>query len=51
VDLSDPESVRTMYDTVPDLDAVICAAGGAAFGPLDQLAEDDMNGQSIGPLH
>jgi len=41
VDLSDPKSIRTMYDIVTNIDAIVCAAGTAAFGPLDQLADDD----------
>ena len=41
VDLSDPESIRAMYDACADLDAVVCAAGDAAFSPLDELADED----------
>ena len=34
VDLADPASVRNMYQSVGELDAVVCAAGQAKFAPL-----------------
>ncbi len=41
VDMSDPESIRTMYKTVGRIDAVISAAGQARFAPLTQLTDAD----------
>jgi NAD(P)-dependent dehydrogenase (short-subunit alcohol dehydrogenase family) len=40
-DLSDPDSLRALYDDAPPFDAVICAAGNAAFNPLEDLSDDD----------
>jgi len=40
-DLSDPDSLHALYDDVDTFDAVVCAAGNAAFNPLDELTEDD----------
>ena len=41
VDLSDEDSVRFLYHRLGRLDAVVVAAGGAAFKPLDQLTDAD----------
>ena len=41
VDLTDPASIRAMYGACADLDAVVCAAGDAAFASLDELTDDD----------
>jgi NAD(P)-dependent dehydrogenase (short-subunit alcohol dehydrogenase family) len=41
VDISDPESIRSMYANVGALDAVISAAGEARFKPFAQLSDDD----------
>lgn len=41
VDIEDPESIRNMYREAGTLDAVICAVGGAAFKPFDQLTDED----------
>ena len=41
VDLSDKESIRRLYDDVGSVHAVVCTAGVAAFGPLDELDDDD----------
>jgi NAD(P)-dependent dehydrogenase (short-subunit alcohol dehydrogenase family) len=40
-DLSDPASIQALYDDVGDFDAVVCAAGNAAFNPLLELTDDD----------
>lgn len=40
-DLSNPDSIRALYDAMAPVDAVICAAGNAAFGPLDELSDDE----------
>src|SRR5690348_2860194 len=41
VDIADPGSIRKMYQEVGRVDAVICAAGEAKFGPLGSLTDDD----------
>ena len=43
VDLSDPASIKAMYAQVTDIDAVICAAGDARFGPLEDLTDADFD--------
>jgi NAD(P)-dependent dehydrogenase (short-subunit alcohol dehydrogenase family) len=46
VDLSDIASLKELYDKIGKLDAVVCAAGVAQFGPLEELSDDDFT-QSI----
>lgn len=41
VDLGDPASVRDLFERVGRVDAVVSAAGQAAFKPLDQLGDED----------
>jgi NAD(P)-dependent dehydrogenase (short-subunit alcohol dehydrogenase family) len=41
VDLEDAASVARLFETVKDVDAVVCCAGSAAFKPLDQLTDAD----------
>jgi NAD(P)-dependent dehydrogenase (short-subunit alcohol dehydrogenase family) len=41
VDMTDAASIEAMYKSVSGLDAVICAAGPAAFGPFSEITEDD----------
>jgi NAD(P)-dependent dehydrogenase (short-subunit alcohol dehydrogenase family) len=41
VDLAAPESIRTMYESVGRVDAVVCAAGEAKFAPLADLGDGD----------
>jgi NAD(P)-dependent dehydrogenase (short-subunit alcohol dehydrogenase family) len=41
VDLADPASVKRLYATVGRVDAVVSAAGQAAFGPLLALSDAD----------
>jgi len=41
VDISDPGSVEQMYRETGSCDAVVCAAGSARFGPLDDLEYED----------
>lgn len=47
VDITDPASIRAMYGEVGRVHAVVCAAGGGAWKPLDQLTDDDF-AQSLG---
>lgn len=41
VDIADPASVEAMFRGAGAFDAVVCAAGSARFGPLDDLEYDD----------
>ena len=42
VDLGDSQSISELYQAVPDVDAVICAAAcGVVFKPLIQMSRDD----------
>ena len=41
VDLADPASIRAMYQVVGTMDAVVCTAGLAKFGQLDQLSDQN----------
>ena len=43
VDLSKPDSIKAMYQSVKDVDAVISAAGEASFGSIDSLTDEDIN--------
>lgn len=39
VNIDNPESIDEFYDKIGVVDAVICAAGNASFGPLQQMTE------------
>ncbi|WP_233889399.1 short chain dehydrogenase [Paraburkholderia flagellata] len=41
VDLTDKESIVSMYRQLGTVDAVICAAGAAKFAPLELLTDED----------
>ncbi len=41
VDIADIDSIHAMYDAVPNLDAVVCAAGAVKWDQFDNLQEDD----------
>jgi NAD(P)-dependent dehydrogenase (short-subunit alcohol dehydrogenase family) len=41
VDIADPASIKAMYRSIGKVDAVVCAAGNAAFKPLGQLEDQD----------
>jgi len=43
VDISNPDSIRALYDTVGRVDAVVCAAGSARFSPLRSLTDEDFD--------
>ena len=55
VDLTDPASIRAMYEALGDLDAVVCAAGDAAFASMDELTDDDfafgLSGKLMGQIN
>jgi NAD(P)-dependent dehydrogenase (short-subunit alcohol dehydrogenase family) len=41
VDLSDPDSIRALFKRVGRVDAIVSAAGQAAFKPLGELSDED----------
>ena len=41
VDLAIPDSIKKMYRAIGEFDAVVCAAGVARFGMLDDLTDED----------
>jgi len=41
VDIESTASIRGLFDKVGDVDAVVCCAGGAGWGPLSNLSDDD----------
>ncbi|MEC0243497.1 short chain dehydrogenase [Paenibacillus dokdonensis] len=41
VDITSVESIKAMYQKVGKIDAVICAAGNAYFGPLNELTPEN----------
>ncbi len=41
VDISDPESIRHMFEVVHFIDAVVCAAGEAKWDNFNDLSEED----------
>ena len=43
VDISDPASIRALYARVGRVDAVVSAAGRAAFKPLGDLEDEDFD--------
>jgi NAD(P)-dependent dehydrogenase (short-subunit alcohol dehydrogenase family) len=43
VDIASADSIRAMYDRVGEFDALVSAAGRAAFKPLDQLTDADFD--------
>ncbi|HET6762346.1 MAG TPA: short chain dehydrogenase [Longimicrobiaceae bacterium] len=43
VDIASADSIRAMYEQVGDFDALVSAAGRAAFKPLDQLTDADFD--------
>jgi dTDP-4-dehydrorhamnose reductase len=41
VDITDPDSIAAMFDTIGTLDAIACTAGVTPFKPLPELTRDD----------
>lgn len=42
VDISSPDSVRSMYRRIGSFDALACAAGEAHFGPFETTTEEEL---------
>ncbi len=55
VDLGNPESIRSMFEVVGHVDAVISTAGVAAFAGLDDLTDQDyqtsLNNKLMGQIN
>lgn len=41
-DLEEAESMERLFETVKDVDAVVCCAGGAPLKPLSELTDEDL---------
>ncbi|MGA2763402.1 MAG: short chain dehydrogenase [Spirochaetia bacterium] len=41
VDIEDAATVKALFEGRKDVDAVVCCAGGAGWGPLGTLTDDD----------
>jgi NAD(P)-dependent dehydrogenase (short-subunit alcohol dehydrogenase family) len=41
IDISDPDSIRALFKRVGRVDAIVSAAGAAAFKPLAELSDED----------
>jgi NAD(P)-dependent dehydrogenase (short-subunit alcohol dehydrogenase family) len=41
VDIENPDSIRSAFQRLAPLDAIVVAAGSGPFGPLDELSEND----------
>jgi NAD(P)-dependent dehydrogenase (short-subunit alcohol dehydrogenase family) len=44
VDIVDPDSIRSLYRTIGEVDGVVSCAGSAAFKPLTELTDEDLQG-------
>ena len=40
-DITDREAIRTMFETVGSVDAVVCAAGKVTFAPFEDMGAED----------
>lgn len=40
-DITSPDSLRRLFGDVAPFDALVCAAGDASFGPLEELGAED----------
>lgn len=43
LDITDTKNIESFYSNLGKVDAIICAAGDAAFAPLNKASEDDIN--------
>lgn len=42
VDITEPSSIEKFYDSLGEVDAIICVAGDATFTSLEKLSDDDV---------
>ena len=40
-DLTDRDSIRSVFNTIGKVDAIVCTAGAARFAPLEKLSDED----------
>ncbi len=43
IDITDPESIKAVFETTGLLDAIVCIAGEAKWAPFEELTEDDFH--------
>jgi len=43
VDIVDSESIKSMFESIGKVDAIVCIAGEAKWGAFDSLTEDDFH--------
>ena len=41
VDIADSKSIKVMFESIGNVDAILCIAGEAKWAPFDSLTEDD----------
>jgi NAD(P)-dependent dehydrogenase (short-subunit alcohol dehydrogenase family) len=41
IDLASPDTIKKLFEAVAPFEAVVCAAGLAKFGPLQELTDED----------
>ncbi|GAB2761883.1 short chain dehydrogenase [Salinimicrobium soli] len=54
-DITDPESIKIMFEKVGSFDALVCAAGGGHFGPLNSMTTEEflkgVNSKMMGQIN
>lgn len=42
INIDDPKSIEQFFENIPTVDAIICAAGNASFGSLDEISDEQI---------
>jgi NAD(P)-dependent dehydrogenase (short-subunit alcohol dehydrogenase family) len=50
IDIEKPDSIRSAFERLAPLEAIVVAAGSGPFGPLDDLSENDFDSAIRGKL-
>ena len=54
-DITDPDSIKRMFEKIGSFDALVCAAGGGHFGPLNKMTDADfrkgVNSKMMGQIN
>ena len=54
-DITDPASLKQMFEKIGSFDALVCAAGGGYFGPLSEMTNEDfrkgVNSKMMGQIN
>jgi NAD(P)-dependent dehydrogenase (short-subunit alcohol dehydrogenase family) len=50
LDITNPAEIKSVYARLPQLDAVVCCAGAASYGPLEKLSDEDFAGSFANKL-